>query len=372
MGTPEKAAGGSRARGCAVSLVVLALLGVLAEVGCRLAWTRDDLDPLAFQMRAARIEPHPYLAYANKPLFAKDPTPDDPHQIAHNSIGFRGPEIDWAKPEGTARILCVGGSSTYGHGPSSDLTTWPARLEHHLREAYPERTFEVVNMGCQGYSSFESLVNLAFRGVDLQPDLVIVYHSINDMRCALYPGVKRDNTHWRALWPTERATPMQRRLEQSFLYLAWRRHLTDWWTVRQNLGAWVIVDFDPSGEDFYAQPDEGGLGFHNFQRNLVSMATLAKRHGSRVLFVTQGMDYDDLGEVVSRPIQEAGMQRAREILMAVSGDTGSPLIDAAAVLEQAASDGQSIFTLDVHLQDPGADLLAKTLADGIVEMKLVE
>jgi lysophospholipase L1-like esterase len=369
MSTPAETNGKTRSRGWLIALVVLVASLGLAEVAFRFLWERDELDPYSAAMRNARIEGHPYLAYANKPLY--DTVTDLGQQLTHNSLGFRGPEVDWVKPEGTTRILCLGGSSTYGFGPSSDLATYPARLEHHLREAYPERDFEVVNMGCQGYSTHESLINLAFRGVDLNPDLVVVYHMINDVRCALYPKVQHDNTHWRVSWPTERPTPTQRKLERSFLYLAWRRYLTDWWTVRQNLGAYVIKDFGAYEDDFN-QPDEGGLGFRNFQRNLVSIATLAQRHGSRVLFVTQGMDADDLGKAPSRSIQLKGMKKARDILAAVSADTGFPLIDAAPILEQAAKDGQEVFTHQVHLQDPGADLLARTIAAGIVGMKLIE
>lgn len=361
-----------RARGCALSLAVLALLLVGAELGARAYWTRDTLDPLTAAMRNARVGPHPYLAYANRPGFDKPPTEEDPHQITHNALGFRGPEVEWEKPEGVTRVLCLGGSSTYGFGPSSDLTTWPARLEHYLLEAYPERRFEVINAGAQGYSTHESLINLAFRGVDLSPDLVVVYHSINDVRCALYPHVKHDNTHWRANWPLERPkTRSQRLLERSYLYLAWRRYLTDWWAVRQNLGSYVIVDFGKY-KDFYLHPDEGDLGFRNFFRNLVGICTLARRHGSQAVLVTQAMNAADIEEAPSKDIQLEGMRRARDILFAVAGEEKIPVIDAAAVLEAAHAAGEPIFTHEVHLQDHGADLLARTIADGIVEMKLLE
>jgi hypothetical protein len=269
-------------------------------------------------------------------------------------------------------VLCLGGSSTYGFGPSSDLTTWPARLEHYLREAYPGRTFEVINAGAQGYSTHESLINLALRGVDLSPDLVVVYHSINDVRCALYPGVKHDNTHWRAHWPSEPTkTRFQRTLEQSYLYLAYRRHLTGWWSERQDLGTYVIRDFGKY-EDAFLQPDARDLGFRNFFRNLVGIATLARRHGSPTVFVTQSMDPGDIADAQSVHIQLEGMQRAREVLLAVAAEEQSPLIDAAAVLDVARDAGEPVFTHAVHLQDYGADLLGRTIAEGIVEMGLLE
>src|SRR5690606_1422490 len=107
----------------------------------------------------------------------------------------------------------------------SDATTWPARLGVHLSQRYPERRIEVINAGTSGYSTFESIVNLAFRVSQLEPDLVIVYHSINDMRCLLYPNPQPDNTHWRAVWTKSRESPIERWLANSMTYLIARRYL---------------------------------------------------------------------------------------------------------------------------------------------------
>ena len=45
-----------------------------------------------------------------------------------NSHGFRGPEFEVQKPEGTYRVFVIGGSSVYGAG-NTDNTTIPAHLE---------------------------------------------------------------------------------------------------------------------------------------------------------------------------------------------------------------------------------------------------
>jgi len=358
-------------RGLLISLVALLAALLLGEGAARLVWTRDELDPLALQMRRARIETHPYLAYANKPNYRKQPDAESPQQIAHNALGFRGPELTWEKPDGVFRVLCLGGSSTYGFGPSSDATTWPARLQDYLGEAFPERRFEVINGGCQGYSTFESLINLELRGTDLRPDLVLVYHTINDMRCALYPHVARDNTHWRKAFPVEWPDPVEEVLEHSYLFLAWRMKLTDWWAVRQNLGAWVIRDFGKYADD-YAQPDPGDLGFRNTQRNLVDIVELVRRHGAVPVLVTQGMKPDGIPDVVaSKQQQLAGLERVTAILRAVGAETDTPVIEAKAVLEEAAAGGANVFTNEVHLTDEGADLLARTLAQGLTERGLI-
>jgi len=374
-------------RGIGISCAVLALLVLAFELvpraieidGLRAA----DLDPITENLKNARVGPHPYLAYAVRPGFTKAATPTDPTSISHNSLGFRGRETTWEKPEGVYRIVCLGGSSTYGFGPSSNEANWPERLEAHLNQAQPpllERV-EVINGGCQGYSTFEMSIQLALRCVDFRPDLVLVYEAINDMRCALYPSVNHDNTHWRANWPVQRKLPLEAALEQSITYLAWRRYLTDWWAEGQNLGSWVIVDFGKyaklSGDD-YAQPTDPELGYGNFRRNLVSIIGVAKAHGAEVMLVTQGTRMSDFEKAAkSAQLQREAFERMYGILGEIANERSVPYCDARSVLEaeasrQSAQAGKdSIFTNEVHMTDEGCDLLARTIATRIRELDLV-
>jgi lysophospholipase L1-like esterase len=250
------------------------------------------------------------------------------------------------------------------------VATWPARLEQHLRGARPARDIEVINAGCQGYSTHESLINLGLRGVEFQPDIVLVYHSINDVRCALYPGAVRDNTHWRQVWPVERPSAVQRGLERSYLYLGARFYLTDWWEERKDLMTYTVVDAAKyRDQDYYLHPSND-QGFANFQRNLINIAALARRHGAKVAFLTQALKEDGAGlkDALSRDLQIAGMARAREILYAVGAEDQVPVIDAETVLEAAAAAGEPIFTDEVHLQDRGADLLGQTVAQELLKL----
>lgn len=365
-------------------LLLVVLLETLPRVVSVPGLGADQLDPVAASLRNSRIEPHPYLAYANRPGFRKQASATDPVSIEHNSLGFNSAEVSWEKPAGTYRIVCLGGSSTYGIGPSSTWTNWPVKLGQELETRIAGRPFEVVNLGAQGYSTFESTVNLAFRGLDLRPDLVIVYHTINDMRCALYPGVTRDNTHWRAVWPVQRKLPLEAALERSISYQVWRRYFTDWWAERQDLGSYVIVDFGKYAPDDYAQPSDPDLGFHSFRRNLVSIVALARAHGCEVLLTTQGTRMGDFERFGSSDLQKQGFERMTRILGEVANERGVPYCDARSVLEgtadrqRAESGADRIFVRpdkrngEVHLTDEGCTLLAQTLAARIVELGLVK
>jgi hypothetical protein len=129
-----------------------------------------------------RYTPHRYLGYF--------PTPN--YRLGdnwHNSLGFRGDEIPRPKPAGEFRIVCIGGSTTYTGRVEPVELTFPVLLGKQLHErGYPQ--VRVVNAGAEGWGSWESLVNLETRVLDLEPDLIVDYDGINDL-------------HARLVWPPE-------------------------------------------------------------------------------------------------------------------------------------------------------------------------
>ena len=63
--------------------------------------------------------------------------------------------------------------------------TFTAQLEKLLKEDYGYQNVQVINAGVPGYNSWEILVNLEFRVLDLDPDLVIIYEGTNDVHARL-------------------------------------------------------------------------------------------------------------------------------------------------------------------------------------------
>lgn len=363
-----------------IALVNVFCLLFIFEVVLRYApistFSMDVLNPSYEDSEAKhRTQPHPYLGYKLKPNWKSDPNAKS--VTTHNSMGLRGPETTWEKPPGVTRVLCVGGSSTYGHTPSNDAATWPARLQVHLREALPERQIEVINGGASGYSSFETMINLELRLMDLDPDLVIVYHGINDARCALYGEPQRDNSHWRAVWPIFRPSPIERTLEKSMSYLIWRRYFTDHFSSRADLGFSAIVDYDPNNGNPYENYEYSDRGLQNFRRNLQSIVSVVRAHGGEPMFVTQGIDASDLDRHDSRDNQMQVMAELKEILREQGARLEVPVLEAAEQLEaeaarQLEATGEDdIFSLEVHLQDRGADFLADIIAKEILAQGLL-
>src|SRR5689334_7221438 len=130
--------------------------------------------------RAFRYRPHPHLVYALNEGFESGDG-----RNRHNAHGTRGPDFVVPKPPGTYRIVCVGGSTTYETGVADDARTYPARMGELLRTEHGRPDVEVIDAGVPGYTSFETLILVALRVLEWQPDLVLYYDNTNDVHARL-------------------------------------------------------------------------------------------------------------------------------------------------------------------------------------------
>lgn len=76
------------------------------------------------------------------------------------------------KPPGSYRIICLGGSSTYGR-PFFDQTSFPGWLRAFLPAADPSRTWEVINAGAISYASYR-VTSVMEELARFEPDLFII------------------------------------------------------------------------------------------------------------------------------------------------------------------------------------------------------
>ncbi|MFT5734486.1 MAG: lysophospholipase L1-like esterase [Planctomycetota bacterium] len=330
-----------------------------------------------------KFEPHPYLIMTPKPGAYGMGTS---HEKTHSASGFRGAEIPLQKPEGGLRIACLGGSSTYGTGPSKDAFTWPARLREILAAESPERPVDVLNGGVPSWNSFESLENLAFRVLPYAPDIVLIYLATNDAECAMWPDPTFDNRHYRVSWPTYRPSPIEPILEKSILYLTWRKYATDYLSQRADLGN--VSKVVPGGEvgaslrQLQVPPEmqnPSDIGFINFQRNLVSIIAIAQTHGATPVLITQAMYSKDptSDHLTHGRTRIAAQARMTEVVRAVAKDRSVPLVEMKSALEEAAArqvaekGQQTLFVDDVHLTDEGTAFLANRLAAELKRIRVL-
>jgi len=97
--------------------------------------------------------------------------------VQTNQFGFRGPEMETAKPDGVKRILVLGDSLVFGWGVSQEATI-PALLEKRLNAAGGR--CEVVNTGVGNYNSTMEVELFKKTGLALNPDAVILIFFVND------------------------------------------------------------------------------------------------------------------------------------------------------------------------------------------------
>ena len=348
------------------------------ELGTRIipvpGLTQEDLNPSQAEADSQlRTIGHPYLAYVARPDWSRE-ADDKDGQKSHDANGFRNPAPPKEKAAGVFRIACLGGSSTYGSTPTSDAATWPAQLETILNQKEGPKV-EVLNGGLMGWSTFESLINYSLRVADYQPDLVIVYHAINDMRCALYlrgGDPQADNTHWRLGWPRLVRTPGESLLELSQSYLIWRKYMSDYGIGQKSLGFYGIKNYRADDMDPFWRETPPPQGFQNVQRNLISLQAVVKAHGAQIMFGTQGCKRTDI-RAKSKHQQWAGLDEIEAITRQVAEKRGAHLCESRLALESQAEERgtEVIFTREVHLTDEGARVLASAFAERIWELNLI-
>ena len=106
-------------------------------------------------------------------------------KVTINGRGFRGPDYTDAKPEGTARVVTLGASSTFGYY-DRDTETYPYYMNELLNEKVVSQgcgaidTFEVINLGIPHLKSGQILSILREEGIPLSPDVVTFYEGINN------------------------------------------------------------------------------------------------------------------------------------------------------------------------------------------------
>jgi lysophospholipase L1-like esterase len=289
-------------------------------------------------------------------------------EASFNSLGYRSPERPLARPPGTLRILCEGGSTTFDLLAARDEETWPWRLEQKLRAGRPQ--LEVWNAGFPGWTSLENVISLAERDADLDARLVVLFQGDNDLQPGGCQPFDRQYEHChaglvvRALGFDPPPLPWRSRsvlLER--LRTALGRPVDPWATLEPNEGR---------------HPRLEPAAVATFARNVRSLIGIARAHGARVALVTQTMrirqahraeDLKYLAQWLPGLQPEAApaqLERLNAVLRSLPAtDAGASgdvyLLDAAASVPWQDED----FADPLHFSDQGSERLAAYLAGAL-------
>lgn len=348
------------------ALVVFGLvLGLLTlEIGVRAWFTwrgseqariRYLYDRDTIAAKTTQLIGLPYLNYGLNPAW------DD-----INQRGIRGDLVDVPKPDGVYRIVALGGSTTFGHALAVD-ETWPAQLERILRDEYGP--VEVVNLGSPGYYSLDSVVNLATRGLAHEPDMVIVYHGVNDAIIRMFQdtacyqgdtplfGFGMDRGIWQYALDDLPPSALYRLLAQAL------GAMDSPATVNHRMAHTGLCPPEPSG----ITPVDN-LAQHppiHFARNLRSIAGLAQSAGATMLFSTFAWDVAaaesalaDNPDLHQTQAMLTGIADQNAMLRQIAAEQGTLLVDLAAEM----ADGVYFQGDQVHQTVAGAARQAEVYA----------
>ncbi len=275
-----------------------------------------------------------------------------------NSYGLRGPEISQTAPEGVLRVLCLGGSTTFGTSCLSDSTTYPQQLEQRLRARGLQ--VEVLNAGVPRYMSVDSWFNLQ-RLAGLEPDLIIVLHAINDITFSeeLGPFYFEPESANR---PANRELRYTLDTQSSMLTALWRR----------------ITAPDKNRIDVERQSIDPRT-IEGFRKNLERIATQSRALNARLVLLTfetmlrsdnpserkQAIENDELFQVCRLPYDTLCDQLAH--FNTAIRETGAALSVPVLELEGAVEPDPEWWGDPFHLNERGTSRMVDAIVDGIAE-----
>ncbi len=307
-----------------------------------------EIDP-----KHLRFQPHQYLDYVLTPNYHEGRT-------SHNSLGYRGDEFPKAKPKGEFRIVALGGSTTYDVYVEDNNEIHTKQLEDILYTRYGYQHVRVINAGVPAYNSWESLINLEFRVLDLKPDLIIHYDNNNDAhaRLVLPSQYTSDGSARRKPW----SYPPVPRREWSVFVRILSRHLQ----FTRQVGLEDFVDrYDNSiGGDSMKVLEQNPPIY--FERNVRNMLSIEREHGIVPVLVTYAYSPYFGDYAATRHYQKAFTEH-NEIYKQIAERYGVSLFDLEAVMPK----DEDYFTDGRHNNAKGARKRAELYAEFLTTHNLL-
>jgi lysophospholipase L1-like esterase len=310
-----------------------------------------------------RWSPHPHLDYYPTPNYRRRLT-------SHNSLGYRDREFSKTKPAGVFRIVALGGSTTYTVNVADNEKMFTRQLENELKNRLDHAHVEVINAGAAGFDSWQSLINLQFRVLDLDPDLVMIYHGVNDIHTRLVePGsYQGDNLGRRKEWEVPR--------ERFWEYSAFARlvsRVTNWTPRPRGLGRFVNAPsyLGPgSGTQFWQREEAGKLLAQHppiyFERNLINMIAIARAHDVGVVLPTFAFSAK-FGDYAASKLYRDALAESNDVVRGVARRFDVPLFEFGEVMPDDAEywfDGR-------HVNEVGAAEKGRLFADFLDSENLI-
>jgi len=244
--------------------------------------------------------------------------------------------IDWEfgrkKEPGAYRIICYGDSQTMGTPWVGHISkTYPKILQSELNDEFPEKTYEAINMGVSGYSSFQGLLFFKNIGTLYNPDCVIVGLGFHDAGASFAPD--REITSDKP-WVKK----LRGILYRSQIYLMIRKKILERRAIERKEIKRPIFHRSSRKE---------------YRENLKEFADIGKEKKILIVFLT----------VPQKNPEGAAHPEYVEVMKKASGDFNVTLVDAAAAMKRIpVKEQEKFFVKDgVHFNKEGNRFIAEQI-----------
>ena len=248
----------------------------------------------------------PYVGFSGyAPLFLKHTPPggEPIFETAHNKFRWFNPQRFPAhKAEGTTRIFCIGGSTTYGR-PYDDRTSFCGWLRNFLPAVDPSRRWEVINAGGISYASYRA-ARLMKELADYEPDLFLVYSGHNEFL--------EQRTYYKLLKTPEFVRHLGALASRMRLYSALYDVTYEPDAVLPT-EVEALLDRSVGPDDYHRDDELGGAVLDHYRTSLTRMTHIGEGAGARLILVTPASNIGNFSPFKTEPGPRASPLDIRQV-----------------------------------------------------------
>ena len=267
------------ALGCGVTILFFALIElILLAIGVVPLYERTD----------------PYVGFSGyAPLFVKHTPPggEPSFETAHHKFEWFNPQrFPARKAEGTTRIFCIGGSTTYGR-PYNDRTSFCGWLRRFLPAVDPGRRWEVINAGGISYASYRA-ARLMEELADYEPDLFLIYSGHNEfLERRTYGKLLKIPEFVRYLG----GLASRMRLYSALYDITYERNAVLPTEVE------ALLDRSVGPDDYHRDDELRDAVLDHYRTSLMRMTHIGERAGARIILVTPASNIGNFSPFKTEP-----------------------------------------------------------------------
>lgn len=286
-------------------------------------------------------------------------------EVNINSHGFRGREIPGLKGPGETRVLVLGDSISMALDYPLEKT-YVGRMETGLREILPDRQINVINAGLDGIGLRDEIGILVDKGLELEPDVVMVQAYLNDSRPADEFGALIARPNWLRRHSVAAEVIYRNYRKRQWLDENFDRYRQYVWTEYPLTPALLndrraFLDFAAIARlDWGAAWEEDS--WDTIETQFERLAKLSRQEGFKVVIAAFPVTF----QVYAAFLEDTPQRRWAEL----SGAYGFYFHDLLPDLRRLANDNKRLFIDQCHLHGYGHEVVGGILAEFMAEQVL--